>query len=100
MLMAHRIALDPNNAQENYFVRAAGTARKPWNWALAEWNRQYKSGYNPNEVALRKQLNAIKKEQFQWMSEVTKNAPQQAIKNFGIEDLNVKGMIKNHYPVI
>jgi putative transposase len=34
-------------------------------------------------MALRKQLNVIKDEQFPWMSEVTKNAPQQAIKNLG-----------------
>jgi putative transposase len=83
MLIAHRIALDPNDAQKNYFSRAAGTARKAWNWALAEWDRQYKAGGKPNEMALRKQLNAIKKEQFPWMSEVTKNAPQQSIKNLG-----------------
>jgi transposase len=32
---------------------------------------------------LRKELNAIKAEQFPWMRDVTKNAPQQAIKNLG-----------------
>ena len=83
MILTHRIALDPNNQQATYFARAAGTARKAWNWALEEWNRQYKSGGKPNEIALRKQLNVIKREQFPWMSEVTKNAPQQAIKNLG-----------------
>jgi len=36
-----------------------------------------------NEMALRKQLNAIKQQLFPWMLEVTKNAPQQAIKNLG-----------------
>lgn len=83
MILAHRIALDPNDKQATYFARAAGTARKAWNWALEEWNRQYQAGGKPNETVLRKQRNAIKDEQFPWMSEVTKNAPQQAIKNLG-----------------
>ena len=41
MLIAHRIALDPNNAQATYFARASGTARVAYNWALAEWKRQH-----------------------------------------------------------
>ena len=36
MLISHRIALDPNDAQATYFARAAGTARFAYNWALAE----------------------------------------------------------------
>ena len=36
MLMAHRIALDPNRKQATYFAQAAGTARFAFNWALAE----------------------------------------------------------------
>ena len=27
-----------------YFARASGTARFAYNWALAEWRRQYKAG--------------------------------------------------------
>ena len=34
MLLAHKVALDPNMAQRVYFARAAGTARFAWNWAL------------------------------------------------------------------
>ncbi|MBV8108454.1 MAG: helix-turn-helix domain-containing protein [Hyphomicrobiales bacterium] len=41
MLLAHKIALDPNAAQRVYFARAAGTARHAYNWALAEWRKQY-----------------------------------------------------------
>ena len=37
----------------------------------------------PNEAALRRQLNAIKRTQFPWMLEVTKNAPQLAIMQLG-----------------
>jgi len=85
MLIAHKIALDPNNAQATYFARAAGTARFAYNWALAEWQRQYEackadaSLPKPSQMALRRQLNGIKGEQFPWMLEVTKCAPQMAI---------------------
>ena len=36
MILAHKIALDPNETQRIYFAKAAGTARFAWNWALAE----------------------------------------------------------------
>ncbi|WP_242522415.1 helix-turn-helix domain-containing protein [Candidatus Methylacidiphilum infernorum] len=37
MMIAHKIALDPNNPQATYFAKAAGVARKAYNWALEEW---------------------------------------------------------------
>src|SRR6516225_6551231 len=83
MLLAHKIALDPNGAQRLYFARAAGTARFAWNWALAEWQRQYKAGGKPSDVSLRRDLNAIKREQFPWIFDVTKCAVQEAIIDLG-----------------
>ena len=89
MIVAHKIALDPNNVQATYFAKAAGTARFAYNWALAEWQRQYEAWKQdnslpkPSQAALRRQLNAIKREQFPWMLEVTKNAPQMAIIQLG-----------------
>lgn len=89
MLIAHKIALDLNNAQATYMARAAGTARFAYNWALAEWQRQYEackadaSLPKPSQMALRRQLNSIKGERFPWMLEVTKNAPQMAIIQLG-----------------
>ena len=89
MLIAHRIALDLNNVQATYMARASGTARFAYNWALAEWKRQYQawkldnSQPQPRQAALRRQLNSIKREQFPWMLEVTKCAPQMAIIHLG-----------------
>lgn len=89
MLMGHRIALDPNDRQATYLARASGTARFAYNWALAEWNKQYEEHKKdpvkpkPSEGALRRLLNSIKREQFPWMLEVTKNAPQMAIIQLG-----------------
>lgn len=85
MLRAHKIALDPNNAQATHLARACGVARFAYNWALAEWTRQYEAWKadnslpKPNQMALRRQLNAIKRSEFPWMLEVTKCAPQLAI---------------------
>ena len=89
MLIAHRIALAPNNVQATYLARAAGVARFAYNWALSEWLRQYVAHRAdpalpaPSQLALRRQLNAIKREQFPWMLDVTKNAPQMAIIQLG-----------------
>jgi putative transposase len=89
MLIAHKIALDPNNVQATYLKKACGVARFAYNWALAEWQRQYEAWKQdnslpkPSQAALRRQLNAIKREQFPWMLEVTKCAPQMAIMQLG-----------------
>jgi putative transposase len=89
MLIAHKIALDPNNVQATYFARAAGTARFAYNWALVQWQQKYDACKadaalpKPSQMALRRQLNSIKAEQFPWMLEVTKNAPQMAIIQLG-----------------
>lgn len=83
MLSVHQIALDPNNKQRTFFAKSAGTARFSYNWALARWKEQYTAGNKPSEVSLRRELNAIKKEEYPWMLEVGKCAPQQAIKNLG-----------------
>jgi len=90
MLIAHKIALDPTNVQRTYFARAAGTARFVYNWALAEWKRQYLIGRDdpssplPTEISLRRQLNGMKRETFPWMFDVTKCATQEAIINLGL----------------
>ena len=83
MIVAHKIALDPTNNQRTYFARASGAARFSYNWALGEWQRQYKTGGKPSETALRRQLNALKREQYPWMFDVTKCAVQEAIIDLG-----------------
>lgn len=88
-MISHKIALDPNNAQATYFARASGTARFAYNWALAEWQRQYEARKidpalpRPTQMSLRRKLNSIKREQFPWMMEVTKCAQQEAIIQLG-----------------
>lgn len=85
--LAHKIELNPNNKQSTYFQKACGVSRFAWNWGLDRWNNLYKAKQQlPKEVAdtisisgmsLKKDFNAIKKEQFPWTKEVTKYAAQQ-----------------------
>jgi putative transposase len=58
-------------------------ARFAYNWALAEWRRLYALGEKVSEGDLRKKLNGMKRESFPWMLEITKCAPQLAIKDLG-----------------
>ena len=83
MIKAHKIRLHPTPEQANYCARAAGTSRFVWNWALAEWNRQYEAGEKPTALKLKKQFNEIRRSQFPWTWEVTKNASDQPFLDLG-----------------
>ena len=83
ILLSHKIQLSPNNKQATYFSKSCGVARFSYNWALNEWKTQFSAGLKPTEMALRRKLNSIKKDQFPWMLEVTKNAPQMSIIHLG-----------------
>ena len=102
MIKGHVIRLKPNNKQATYFAKACGVARFAYNWALSEWRRQYQADKTyrdycttnnlpiddsqlnkPSQGKLRKQLNAIKREQYPFMLEVTKCSPQMAIIQLG-----------------
>jgi len=75
--LAHKIRLDPTPEQATYFKRAAGTARFTWNWALAEWNRQYEAGQKPRASALKKRFNALKYQEFPWLKGMHRDAHAQ-----------------------
>ena len=83
MIKAHKIRLNPTPEQAVYFAKAAGTSRFVWNWALAEWNRQYEAGEKPTALKLKKHFNEIRREQFPWTWEVTKNASDQPFLDLG-----------------
>ena len=102
VIRGHIIRLDPTDKQATYFAKACGVARLAYNWALAEWQRQYQADKTyrdecltkgieinptklnkPSQGNLRKQLNAIKRTQFPFMMEVTKCSPQLAIMQLG-----------------
>ena len=101
-IRGHIIELTPNNTQATHLKKACGVARFAYNWALAQWKKQYEQDKNyrdecqakgitidenrlnkPSQGKLRKQLNAIKREKYPFMLEVTKCSPQLAIMQLG-----------------
>lgn len=84
MILSHKIRLNPTPEQEVYFQKAAGVARFAYNWGLAEWKVQHEAGLKPAAHILAKQFNAIKREMFPFVLEVTKYAAQRAFTDLGI----------------
>lgn len=81
--ISHKIELVPNNKQKTYFRKAFGCARLAYNWGLAEWQRRYKEGEKVDAYGLKKAFNAIKKDEYPFVLEVTKYATQQPFINLG-----------------
>ncbi len=90
MIKAHKIRLNPTPEQANYFARAAGTARFTFNWAVAEWKRQYEAGEKPSALKLRTQFHALRREQLPWTYNVTKCAIEGAF-------MDVAAAFKNYF---
>lgn len=81
MILSHKIFLDPTEEQKIFFAKSCGVARFTWNWALNEWEKQYKEGKKPNGFSLKKQFNAIKEKEFPWIFESPKDANQTPFEN-------------------
>jgi putative transposase len=90
MIKAHKIKLHPTPEQATYFAKAAGTARYAFNWAVAEWKKQYEAGGKPSALALRTQFHALRKQELPWTYDVTKCAIEGAF-------MNVAAAFKNFF---
>jgi putative transposase len=78
MIKAHKLRLNPTPEQSNYFMKAAGTARYAYNWAVALWRES--EGNKPTALQLKKRFNAEKPD---WAYDVTKCAAEGAFTDFG-----------------
>ncbi len=79
---AYKTELDLNNEQVTACKRHAGAARWAYNWGLAKKQEAYKAiGKSPSAQELHRELNALKKTDVPWMYEVSKCAPQEALRN-------------------
>jgi putative transposase len=83
MNRSHLIRLNTTPEQEVYFRKACGVARHAYNWALARWKEARAKGERVKINDLKRQYNQIKGEQFPWVYEVTKCAPEQAFADLG-----------------
>ena len=87
MLRAFKVELDPTNKQRTALVRHAGAARWAFNWGLRQKQEARAKGEKyPTAVDLHRELNALKlvpKEAggVPWMYDVSKCAPQEALRN-------------------
>jgi len=86
MKTAHRIRMNPTPEQVEYLKRACGTRRFLYNWGREQWEKQYQA-YKaeqetvpeeqrvlkpPNALALKKQFNEIREQEYPWTYQVTK----------------------------
>ena len=83
MILAHKIRLKPNQEGKRYFAKACGTARFVFNWGLARWKELFEAGQPVNKFSLEKEFNGIKRDQYPWVVEVTKCAPERAFDDLG-----------------
>jgi len=88
MVRAHKIRLNPTPEQATYFKKACGTSRFVFNWGLERWREQKAlqlahgaEGCGP--ARLKAEFNALKREQYPWVMEVTKNAVEDGFRRLG-----------------
>ncbi len=79
---AFRYELDPNNVQRTHLARHVGAARFAYNWGLARRMELFRhGGSSTNAIELHRELNRLKATAYPWMYEVSKCAPQEALRD-------------------
>ena len=79
---AYKTELALNDRQVTACKRHAGAARYAYNWGLARKQEVYAAtGKSPSAIDLHRELNALKQTELSWMYEVSKCAPQEALRN-------------------
>ena len=82
ILRAYKTELDLNNIQKTACARHAGAGRWAYNWGLARKVEAYRNGEKvPSAIDLHRELNVLKQGELSWMYEVSKCAPQEALRN-------------------
>ena len=79
---AYRYELNPNDGKRILLAKHAGAARFAFNWGLARRVEKYeRDKTSTNAIVQHRELNALKKTDFPWMYEVSKCAPQEALRD-------------------
>ncbi|WP_454054600.1 RNA-guided endonuclease InsQ/TnpB family protein [Clostridium sp. Marseille-Q7071] len=82
MILAKKVRIIPNIDQEQKLWKSIGTARFIYNWTLAKQEENYKNGDKfINDGDLRKELTKLKKDELNWLNEVSNNVAKQAVKD-------------------
>src|SRR5205823_4414980 len=78
----YRAELDLNNEQITCAKKHCGAARWAYNYGLRRKQEAYKAGLpTPYAADLHREINALKKTDIPWMYEVSKCAPQEALRD-------------------
>ena len=83
-ILSHKIRLEPNNVQESFLDRCAGSSRFVWNIGLARWQELYEAGEKPSWQKINAEINARKKQDLGWLYELPCE-----VANFSARDLGV-----------
>ena len=78
MLKTHKIALNPNNKQRNWFAQQCGYARFAYNHALADFKAELDKDNFLSATALNKRFNVAKKEHA-WTKDMDQVVPNKSI---------------------
>lgn len=82
VVRGYKTELDLNDGQRTACAKHAGAARYAYNWGLRRKIDAYEAtGKSPTAIGLHRELNALKKTELAWMYEVSKCAPQEALRN-------------------
>ncbi len=78
----YKTELRLNNRQRTLCLKSCGVARFAYNWGLRIKIDEYRdTGKSPNAIELHRRLNALKATEFPWMYDVSKCAPQEALRD-------------------
>lgn len=93
---AYLYELDPNREQRILLAKHAGAARFAYNWGLARrislWEQEKR---RTDAVEQHREINALKETSFPWMYEVSKCAPQEALRDLNRAFRNFFRGLKN-----
>ena len=90
IVRGYKTELDLNDRQRTACAKHAGAARFAYNWGLRRKIDAYEeargeqggsAGRSPTAIDLHRELNALKKSELGWMYQVSKCAPQEALRN-------------------
>jgi putative transposase len=82
VVRGYKTELDLNNEQRTACFKHAGASRFAYNWGLARSKEAYQAtGKRPTPIDLHRELNALKQAEYPWMYEVSKCAPQEALRD-------------------
>src|SRR5258708_252494 len=82
VMRGYKTELDLNKKQITACLKHAGSARWAYNWTLSRFKEEYEASRpTPSAISLHRELNILKQTSLPRMYEVSKCAPQEALRD-------------------